>query len=563
MNAPCRDIRPLLSNYMDNELTAADVRVVQAHVAGCQECASVLAEYRELRSLVRALPQPVPPVALRGSVFAKATPTYRRRALLWDFSQRGLTYGAMAVALVALLFTASLLVRGAGNSGVLGALDRTAPVIVDRTPYPETDNWGLNQPVQIVFSEPMDEGSVLAALQIVTEPALSSDERARIAATARWEGNTLVLGGLDLFRADTIYTIEFDPLIARDRAGNPLRAQNQAAYRFRTIDTVAFAASVTPVPGVPPTVAPTRTISIVTEVTPSATLPPLPALNATATPTPTTRSNAVAALTSTATRPAAAPTNTPVVAPPVPQQPETNNAPPVAPTATLTVPPPTATVPPAQPTPTTPPPAPTVAPTATPTVPPTIAPTATPPPPTATPAPPTPTATPKLPYPVVGGFGQLYERNGDVRDRVGLPNGSEARVVGAYQIFEHGLMIWREDTKTIYVLFNDQSTWYSFADAWAEGMDAGGGAGPAAGQFAPKRGFGKVWREQPDVQKRLGYALSTDEIATDLVVQPFERGLFLWSNATGKPMIYALYQNNLYERYDDPSGGAARITIGG
>ena len=56
---------------------------------------------------------------------------------------------------------------------------------------------------------------------------------------------------------------------------------------------------------------------------------------------------------------------------------------------------------------------------------------------------------------------------------------------------------------------NAPRPWYSFADSWAEGMDAGGGAGPA-GQFAPKRGFGKVWREQPDVQKRLGYALSEE-----------------------------------------------------
>ena len=561
MNAPCRDFRPLLSDYMDNELTAADVRAVQAHVAGCQECAAVLAEYRELRSLVRALPPPTPPVTLRGSVFARATPTYRRRAFIWELGQRGLTYGALTVAIVALLFTASLLLRGAGNSGVLGALDKTAPTIVDRTPNPETDNWGLNQSVLITFSEPMDEGSVLAALQIITEPTLSTDERARIVATAHWERNTLILGGVELFRADTIYTIGFDPQIARDRAGNTLRVQNESAYRFRTIDTVAFAASATPVPGASPTVAPTRTISIVTEVTPSATVA---ASSAMPTPTATTPSNAVAPPTPTVP-PAPPPTSTPVPMQPIPQQPGTSSAPPAAPTATPTVPPPTATVAPPEPTPTTAPPTPTVVPTATPTVPPTptIAPTATPPPPTATPMPPTPTATPKLPHPIAGGFGQLYERNGDVRDRVGLPTGAEASVTGAYQVFENGLMIWRGDTKTVYVLFNDQSVWYSFADSWVEGMDIGGGAGPAAGQFKPKRGFGKVWREQPDVQSRLGYALSADELGTDLVAQPFERGLFLWSNATGKPMIYALFQNNLYERYDDPSGGAARIAIGG
>ncbi len=561
MNAHCRDIRPLLSAYMDNELSAADVRAVQAHVAECQDCAAVLAEYRELRSLVRALPSPVPPVALRGSVFAKATPAYRHRAFLWDLGQRGLTYGAVAVALVALLFTTSLLLRSGGNGGVLGALDKTAPSIVSRDPTPETDNWGLNRPVRIVFSEPMDEGSVLKALQLSTEPMLGADERARLLATARWEGNTLIIGGADNFRADTIYTVGFDTTIARDRAGNALRAPNPAAYRFRTIDTITFAANTTPVRGALLTAAPTRTISIVTEVTPSVAVAVPPTIAAT-TPTATTGANTVAPSAPTATSAAQPPTNTPApvqVAPP-PTAPS-NLPPPAAPTATPTALPPTATPAPVEPTPTiaapTPTVVPTVAPTATPavtpTVPPTVAPTPTAAPPTATPAPPTPTATPTLPYPVVGGFGQLYERNGDVRDRVGLPTGGEARVPGAYQVFEHGLMIWRGDSKTVYVLFNEQSTWYSFADSWTEGMEVGGGAGPATGQFKPKRGFGKVWREQPDVQRRLGYALTADELGTDLVVQPFERGLLLWSNATGKPLIYALYQNNLYERYEDPN----------
>src|SRR6478672_9862195 len=104
MNAACRDIRPLLSDYMDNELTPAELRAVQAHVAGCRDCAAILAEYRQLRTLVRAMPQPMPPTTLRTSVFAKATPAYRHRAFLFDLGQRGLAYGAMVVALVALLF---------------------------------------------------------------------------------------------------------------------------------------------------------------------------------------------------------------------------------------------------------------------------------------------------------------------------------------------------------------------------------------------------------------------------------------------------------------------------
>ncbi|HEY8596849.1 MAG TPA: Ig-like domain-containing protein [Thermomicrobiales bacterium] len=569
MNAACRDIRPLLSDYMDNELTPTELRAVQAHVAGCQECAAILAEYRQLRTLVRAMPQPVPPVTLRQSVFAKATPAYRHRAFLFDLGQRGLAYGAMVVALVALLFTASLAVRSSNSTGSLfGGPDKTPPSITRWDPDPNTFDWGLNQSIRITFSEPMDEKSVIAALRLTGEPALSEAEHARLLKTARWEGNTLLIGGLESFHANTDYSISFDLTIARDRAGNQLQTPRPTDYQFRTVDTIAFAVTPTAMQQPTPTVAPTRALTIVTEVTPPALSSTAPASNPIPTPQGSTSPNMVGPSVPLPTATAQPPTNTPATNAVVPQQPVQPNTPPTqapaAPTATPTAAPPTATPAPPVPTATASAAAPTIGPTIAPTVPPTVAPTvaptpttppptATPVPPTATAAPPTPTAKPTLPFPVVGGFGQLYERNGDVRDRVGLPGGSEARVVGAYQVFEKGLMIWRGDSRTIYVLFNDQSTWYAFADSWTEGMDAGGGVGPAAGQFKPKRGFGKVWREQPDVQKRLGYALSADELATSLVVQPFEHGTMLWSNATGKALIYVLYQNNLYEQYEDPN----------
>lgn len=558
MNAACRDIRPLLSEYMDNELTPTELRVVQAHVAGCQDCAAVLAEYRQLRTLVRAMPQPVPPTTLRNSIFAKATPAYRHRAFLFELGQRGLAYGAMAVALVALLFTASLAVRSSNSGmGMLGGVDKTPPSIIRWYPDPNTPDWGLNQSIRITFSEPMDEKSVIAALRLTSEPALSEAEHARLVKTARWEGNTLLLGGLESLHANTDYTIAFDLAIARDRAGNQLQAPRLPDYQFRTVDTIAFAITPTAAQQPTPTVAPTRTLTIATEITPSDLPSTVPVANPTLMPQSPSSPNMVGPSLPLPTATAQPPTNTPATNPVVPQPPVQPSTPPtsapVAPTATPTTAPPTATP---ESTATTAAPTPTVSVTAQPTVAPTVAPTTTPAPtvaPTTTPAPSTPAATPALPFPVAGGFGQLYERNGDVRDHLGLPGGNEARVVGAYQVFEKGLMIWRGDSRTVYVLFNDQSTWYAFADAWTEGMEVGGGAGPAMGQFKPKHGFGKVWREQPDVQKRLGYALSADELATSLVVQPFARGTMLWSNATGKALIYVLYQNNLYEQYEDPN----------
>jgi anti-sigma factor RsiW len=45
----CREIRPLISAYMDNELTPAQLRVMQRHVEGCADCAATMETYRRMR----------------------------------------------------------------------------------------------------------------------------------------------------------------------------------------------------------------------------------------------------------------------------------------------------------------------------------------------------------------------------------------------------------------------------------------------------------------------------------------------------------------------------------
>ncbi len=552
MNAACRAIRPLLSAYMDNEVTPTELRAIGAHVATCAECAAILAEYRELRALVRALPQPLPPSGLQGAVFARATPTYRRRAAWLEFGQRGLTLGALAVAMIAIVLTGSLVLRQSAVGRGFAALDSTPPIIISWNPPPGDTSSRLNQPVRITFSEPMNEGSVLAALQIKL-PAGDDAERARLLARARWDGTTLILGDSGSLQPDTDYEIAIDPNVASDTAGNKLSGTTQG-YTFRTTNVIALASPVAPSPVVAPVATPEPT----PRPTPTGTGNDLP------TSPPTTP---VWPIATTAPRITPTATQAPAIAQPPPTQAQAvpnTPVPPQAPTATP-VPPtaapqpteqpapaPTVAPPPTAPPTPTPTQASTVAPTVAATTPPTVAPTATAPAATATVTPPSPTVTPKLPFAVVGGFEQIYTRNGPVRDRVGLPTAAETKVGGTYQLFEGGLMFWREDTATIYVLFaGEPGIWYAFADGWATGLEPGGGVGPAAGQFKPQRGFGKVWREQPEVQKRLGYALSADEIGTTLVIQPFEHGLMVWTTASGKPLISVLYENNTYERYED------------
>jgi hypothetical protein len=517
----CRAVRPLISAYMDSDLTPAELRAMQAHVATCPDCAALLDHYRQTRSLLRALPQPLPPAQLRAAVFTAATPAYRRRSFFIMLGQRGLAAGALAVVLIAALFTASLFLRTVTNSNA-------PPQLVAVEPPPGV-GVSPGQPVRLTFNKPMDELSVKNAIVIDANPPLSQQERAQLVQTAQWDDktNTLTIGGGYGFQPDHDYTIRIDPAKAHDRANTPLQAAPDIAFSTSNVvpanpSPTALAAGppFTPTPVVTPTgtVSPTATtepsaIVAVAPTTPAASKPPVtapaPTQPATATPQPTNP-----------------PTYPPTpAAPPVPAE-----------TATPAPEPPAPTAPPAPP-----------APTATVTA---VSPTATAVPPTTTAVSPTPAATPQLPYPVVGSFGTLYQASPKVRDGLGLPTGNATTLQGAYLAFERGAMFWRSDTKTIYVLFYEEpGVWYAFADGWTDGMEPGGGAGPVAGQYYPKRGFGKIWRENEDVRNRLGYALAADETAGSLTIQPFDRGLLLARDAD---YLYVLYSNGVFERYQSP-----------
>ncbi len=79
----------------------------------------------------------------------------------------------------------------------------------------------------------------------------------------------------------------------------------------------------------------------------------------------------------------------------------------------------------------------------------------------------------------------------------------------AFQSFEKGMMIWRGDTRKIYVLFND-GTWQALDDTWQEGDNVGTDAAPQ-GLKKPEHGFGKVWFQIAGVSV-LGWA-TADEIS--------------------------------------------------
>jgi hypothetical protein len=116
---------------------------------------------------------------------------------------------------------------------------------------------------------------------------------------------------------------------------------------------------------------------------------------------------------------------------------------------------------------------------------------------------------------------------------VGFPTPELYSVVVAEQVFENGRMIWFEPNDQIWVLLGEEGeidptsgVWRCIMDTFEEGdiervdeLDPPqgtiteseiGGASP----MQPVRGFGKVWRDNPDIQERIGWALIPEQLHT-------------------------------------------------
>jgi len=89
-------------------------------------------------------------------------------------------------------------------------------------------------------------------------------------------------------------------------------------------------------------------------------------------------------------------------------------------------------------------------------------------------------------------------------------------------------MIWREDPRRIYALYDD-NTWADYEDTFNPSVDPiVTGLQPPAGLQEPAFGLGKVWREQPGVRDRLGWATEGEQ-AYQGASQRFAWGQKLWA----------------------------------
>ncbi len=90
-------------------------------------------------------------------------------------------------------------------------------------------------------------------------------------------------------------------------------------------------------------------------------------------------------------------------------------------------------------------------------------------------------------------------------------------ILGAQQLFQNGMMIWREDTREIWVILNDSTQLQVFEDTYVDG-EADPSASAPSTFFVPKRGFGKVWAELGGEKSALGWG-TAPEAQISLTVQ--------------------------------------------
>ena len=108
-----------------------------------------------------------------------------------------------------------------------------------------------------------------------------------------------------------------------------------------------------------------------------------------------------------------------------------------------------------------------------------------------------------------------------------FPRPNNIDIIVAEQVFEGGRMFYLDPVSRIWVMLNgeeDDTTgeWLIFADTWQEGEPESDSAIIAPdGLHQPIRGFGKIWRENPELREALGWGLDP-EIGHETRYQFFE-----------------------------------------
>jgi hypothetical protein len=168
--------------------------------------------------------------------------------------------------------------------------------------------------------------------------------------------------------------------------------------------------------------------------------------------------------------------------------------------------------------------------------------------PSTTPSP-TPTGTPTCTADVIESLRASYLIV-RFREELGCPTGEFRKdIPAAVQNFESGQMIWVDPTvrrpetaplpRTIFAIINRDQTFKQYVDDWQEGVDpeVPDIEPPREGLYTPRRGFGKVWRNDSTLRNAIGFAVEPRESEDRADIQTFEGGVMFYLYDVG--LVYA------------------------
>jgi hypothetical protein len=150
-------------------------------------------------------------------------------------------------------------------------------------------------------------------------------------------------------------------------------------------------------------------------------------------------------------------------------------------------------------------------------------------------------------YPPPGGFGAVYVADPTLAQQLGCPQGAPpitTSTSSASQPFERGSMIWLQGAPNLIYALGSNGRFQRFDDTYNPNADPfSGGETPPSGLREPVRGFGKVWRQYPNVRGDLGWALA-DESGGSATTLRFDRG----------QMLYLPQRGEILTLVEDPGG---------
>lgn len=95
-----------------------------------------------------------------------------------------------------------------------------------------------------------------------------------------------------------------------------------------------------------------------------------------------------------------------------------------------------------------------------------------------------------------------------------IPTPTITQIQVAEQVFENGRMFWLQPTGQIWVMIvtsEGRGDWQIYEDTFTEGEpETDPELVPPPGMEQPTRGFGKLWRDNPDLREALGWAITPE-----------------------------------------------------